>query len=161
MMTRTTQKMTQDCSSQKNNYTISDIYRSYVNDIIGGKSRRMNIVLFKSILYDYLKYESDRIINRAYLFTPPYSIGSIFVGKRKIKSYSRKNLRVDFAATRELKKTILHTNEHSSGYNYMFRWRKVMARCININMYELVMSRTNKRNLAHSIKNKTTDYLEY
>ena len=141
--------------------TETDMYVEFKEYIGAGNRYKVTLKVFRDILKDYMKYISSTIIDRGAIFTPLYSIGSIFVGKRKITRHVRERLRVDFKATKELGKTVLHLNEHSNGYNYMFRWRKKESRAAYVNMYELIMSRHNKRELAKSIKENRTDYLEY
>ena len=45
-------------------------------------------------------------------------------------------------------------------YNYRFYWRKNEMIVRYKTLYELVLSRTNKRKLASIIKNKQADYIE-
>ena len=87
-------------------------------------------------------------------------MGSLYVFKKKPIKYNFTYLRVDFKATKDMNKTILHLNEHSDGYNYRFRWSKKDMMLKNSSLYELVMTRKNKRRLANAIKNEGKDYIE-
>jgi hypothetical protein len=58
----------------------------------------------------------------------PHGFGPIAVNKKMLKRFKEHkgkkyiNLRVDWAKTKKLKKTIYHTNEHSDGYNFKWAW---------------------------------------
>lgn len=146
-------------TKQNNSYTEVDYYKSYMNYIGTNKKYAIDYKLFSSILYDYFKIISDSIILKAADVKLPSQLGTIFVRKRKFKPY-RRNLNVDFKSTNELGKTVLHMNEHTNGYSFMFKWEKRNMAFRASTLYQLVMSRDNKRRLAKCIKNKTTDYIE-
>lgn len=58
----------------------------------------------------------------------PYGFGALAINKKKLKMYKEYkgkkyiNLRVNWAKTRELKKKVYHTNEHTDGYNFRWLW---------------------------------------
>ena len=146
-------------TKENNSYTEIDYYKSYINYIGSNDAYRIDYKVFSSILYDYFKIIADAIILKAADVKLPSQLGTIFVRKRKFKPY-RNHLNVDFKSTNELGKTVLHMNEHTNGYSFMFKWEKRNIAFRSSILYQLVMSRDNKRRLAKCIKNKTTDYIE-
>ena len=142
-----------------NSYTEIDYYKSYINYIGDNDKYKVEYKVFLAILHDYFKIMSDAIILKAADVKLPSQLGTIFVRKRKFKPY-RNHLNVDFKSTNELGKTVLHMNEHTNGYSFMFKWEKRSMAFRSSILYQLVMSRDNKRRLAKCIKSKTTDYIE-
>lgn len=142
-------------------YTEHDYYRSYVEYTGGVGIYKVSEKKFRAILNDYFKHLAEEIILRSKEIKLPANMGRIYVRKSKPAKLSRDNLRVDFKATMENHFTVMHMNEHSDGYNYMFKWEKLTMIAENKNCYELVMSRKNKRWLSYCIKNKIADYIEH
>jgi hypothetical protein len=65
-----------------------------------------------------------------------------------------------YAETKKVGKIVYHLNEHSNFYKYRYYWNKHNMLNHNKTMYQLIMTRDNKRRLAQIIKNKERDYLE-
>lgn len=141
-------------------YTEKEYYQSYIEYTGGEGQYGVDLNTFRSILMDYFKYLSAEVIENAKEIRLPARLGSLFVKKKRPKRYDYEFLRVDFRATKDVGKTVMHLNEHSNGYNYMFRWSKTTMYSPAKSIYELVMSRENKRHLARCIKNNKTDYIE-
>lgn len=51
------------------------------------------------------------------------------------------------------KQLVYNTNAHSDGMRYKFHWSKVRSLVENKNLYTLIMTRANKRELAGRLKN--------
>jgi len=141
-------------------YTINDYYNFYIEKVEDNPLYKIDYATYRSIVSDYLKFISEQIIMKSREFKLPSRLGSIFVFKRMPARYEFKYLRVDFGATKEYGKAILHLNEHSDGFNYRFRWQKSDAYVKNQKMYEMIMTRHNKRLLARAIKEYRIDYIE-
>lgn len=140
-------------------YVIKDFYQAYLDFIGTNKLYQVDLTTFRSILKDYIEYVNNEIFYKSREIKLPGRVGSICIVKKR-PPIERARLRVDFRATNELKKTILHLNEHSEGFNYRFFWSKKDSIVRYKTAYELVMSRANKRKLASIIKNKQADYIE-
>ena len=140
-------------------YSEKDYYVSYLDHTKRSDLYYIDFKIFTSILRDYFEYISRMIIEKAAEIKLPSQLGAIYVKKRGFKP-QRKHLNVDFKSTNEMGKTILHLNEHTNGYSYMFKWRKKEMNMQAKILYQLVMTRANKRHLAACIKNKLTDYIE-
>lgn len=141
-------------------YTVLHIYNSYVNDMGGNPIYEVDYNTYRSIVCDYLKWIVKEVLYKSSEIKLPSRVGSVLVVKKRPLKNSRKFYNVDFKSTNELGKTILHLNEHSDGFRYRFRWRREYVALKNKSLYEMVMSRTNKRTLAHIIKNKLNDFIE-
>lgn len=142
-------------------YTTLDYYASYLEHSKGASADyKVNRRVFRNIISDYFKFLASEIIDEGKEVTLPSRLGTIQVIKKKPLKFERKNLAVDFKTTNELGKVILHLNEHTSGYRYRFRWRKQGLLTRNGSMYQLIMSRGNKRGMAHNIKVLRKDYIE-
>ncbi len=139
--------------------TIENIYVQYRLENLDNSLYLLDRSTFKSIIDDFISYNMDLVINNGMSFKFGSSIGELFVHKKKIDFSNKKTVRIDFKSTREMGRKVYHLNEHSDGFNYLFRWKKIESRCPYLNMYEFVPSRRNKRDLASSIKNKKTDYI--
>lgn len=140
-------------------YVIKDFYKSYCEFVEGNRLYQVSISTFRSVLSDYMKHMMNEVLIKSKEFKMPGRVGSLYVVKKKPPT-TRDRLRVDFKATNEMGKTILHLNEHSDGYNFRFFWSKANTIVRYKTTYELVMSRANKRQLASIIKNKQADYIE-
>lgn len=141
-------------------YTIDNYYDSYKEYTLGNTAFKVSRRKFKEVLNDYFKFIADELIVNSKEFRLPARMGWLSVIKVKPKKYDSTTLRVDFNETRLNEKTVLHLNEHSGGYNFRFFWWKRDMIVENKSMYQLVMSRANKRRLAYMIKTEHKDYIE-
>jgi len=144
----------------KKSYTIIDYYESYLTNIASSKLYTVKYSVFRSILVDYFKFLSEEIIDNSKEVRIPGRMGLVYIEKRKPIKYERSRLHVDFKATKESDKTILHFNEHSNGYSYRFHWDKTNMLVGFYKAYEMVFTRRNKRYLASLIKENKKDYIE-
>lgn len=96
--------------------------------------------------------------------TLPSRMGTIaIVGKKqKVRRDEEGNIRglaPDWVKTKELwdknpkakedRKLVYHTNNHTSGYRYNWRWSKKNVLVSNKSLYALRMTRTNKRDASN------------
>ena len=66
---------------------------------------------------------------------------------------------IDWKATKECGKRVLHLNEDRNGYYYRFLWNKDTQKIRNKSIYKFVTTRNNKRTLAKTLKtNAKIDY---
>jgi Tfp pilus assembly protein PilZ len=144
----------------KHSYTIEDYYNSYKDYISDNPIYNISKKQYSDLLKDYFKFLALELIDKAKEVRLPARMGTLTVIKTKPKRYDFTYLRVDFNETKNSDKTILHLNEHSDGFNFRFFWSKRDIILDQKSLYELVMSRANKRHLAHVIKTKQKDYIE-
>lgn len=141
-------------------HVVGDFYDSYLDSIGTNYPYDVPRSVFRAIICDYMDHIMSEVLLKSKEVRLPGRMGYLSVIKSRPKNTSRAHLRVDFKATKELNKTVLHLNEHSDMYNYRFYWRKNEMIVRYKTLYELVLSRTNKRKLASIIKNKQADYIE-
>lgn len=146
--------------SKHKSYTLDDYFRSYSDYIKDNILYKVSRKKFYAIVQDYFIFLSNELIDKSKEIKLPARMGTLCVIKKKPARYDNNCLRVDFNSTREENKTIFHMNEHSDGYNFRFHWAKGGMLVENKTMYELVMSRANKRRLAYMIKVERKDYIE-
>jgi len=141
-------------------YTVDDYFISYREYTKDNSAYAISRDKFTKIVKDYFKFLSEELICNAKEVRLPARMGILSVIKIKPRGYARRFFNVDFKSTLELEKTVLHLNEHSGGYRFRFFWNKGDMLITNKSMYELVMSRANKRRLAYMIKVEKKDYIE-
>lgn len=135
----------------KQSYTFRDMYRTIPIDI--------DYELYKRILDEMCKIILNHVLMRSEGFKMPYGLGFIQIGKYKPKQLTDKSLSVDYKASKEYGKRILHLNEHSDGYKYRLYWSKIPRTFPDRYKYQLSLVRQNKRKLAQLIFNKH-DYID-
>jgi hypothetical protein len=109
---------------------------------------------FKEIFNSLIKAIISYVLE-GYLFKFPYNLGILRIKKRKM-TLNKKMLRVNFAETKKLGKTIYHLNEHSGGYYYRFSWDSGIIS--GIRKYTFTPVRIHKRALAKKILEEQKDY---
>lgn len=120
----------------------------------------MDYKTYRCIVEDYFDFISSEVLDKSREVRLPARMGVIYVEKLKPFSYTRKQLQVDFKATKDLNQTVLHFNEHTNGYRFRFHWNKRDILTRFSRAYEMIFTRTNKRRLAYLIKNDGKDYIE-
>lgn len=140
-------------------YTTGDFYEHYMSVIQKESAYDIDIATYRNILGDYMKYIMHRIIDCSEEIKLPGRFGRVYVVKKKPVKYTPAHCGVDYQATASVGKWVIFLNEHSNGYHYRFKWEKFRAYIRNITMYEMVMSRENKRTLAKRIKSGEVDYI--
>lgn len=141
--------------SNKQSYTIQDIYRAYCKE---NKAVDLVYLRFKRILDTFNKTILDSVLERSESFKMPLGLGTVCIVKYKPKSYTQRSLSQDYKSSKEEGKRIYHLNEHSGGYKYRLYWSKTPQTFPARYKYQLMLLRTNKRHLAQLIFNKH-DYI--
>lgn len=145
---------------KRSSYTVADFYISYINYINDNDLYFVDYKTFKDIVTTYFKYQSDQVLNSK-CFKLPARLGDIQIVKNKPKTFTKQHLSIDFDETRKLGKTVYHLNEHSNYYKFRVYWCKNIMFVKNKSHYQFIFTRSNKRMLAHYIKNNKQDYIEF
>lgn len=148
---------------EKKAYTGIDYYNSYVEYVKGNPLYEVEYRVFRDIINDYFRYLRDEIIENGKEVKLPCRLGTLQIVKHKPKSYAtsgRMSLRMDYGESKKLGKMVFHLNEHSNMYKYRYYWNKQNMITPNKSLYQLIMTRDNKRHLAQIIKNNIRDYVE-
>ena len=141
-------------------YTGKDFYRSYIDYVSDNPLYQVDYKTFRGIINDYFKYLRDELIENGKEIKLPCRLGTLSIVKHKPKEYSGRSLRIDYAESKKYNKVIYHLNDHTGGYKYRFYWNKHNMLTKNKTMYQLIMTRDNKRYLAQILKNRVRDYVE-
>ncbi len=141
-------------------YTGKDFYKSYVEYVEDNPLYQVDYKTFRGIINDYFKYLRDELIENGKEIKLPCRLGTLSIVKHKPKEYSGRSLRIDYAESKKYNKVIYHLNDHTGGYKYRFYWNKHNMLTKNKTMYQLIMTRDNKRYLAQILKNRVRDYVE-
>ena len=141
-------------------YTGKDFYKSYIDYVGDNPLYQVEYRVFRDIINDYFKYLRDELIENGKEIKLPCRLGTLSIVKHKPKEYSGRSLRIDYVETKKVGKVVYHLNEHSNFYKYRYYWNKHNMLNHNKTMYQLIMTRDNKRRLAYIIKNKLRDYIE-
>lgn len=145
----------------KDFYSIRDSYKIY-------KENNINTIeysVFSYIVKIYMKFLIDKLFTTGELIIPE-RIGKIqIIGKKqkiKIEEDTIKGLAPDWKSTKELwekdpkakenKQVVYHFNENTNGIRYKFLWSKDRVLLSNKTLYDLRMTRENKRRLAKTIQ---------
>lgn len=139
----------------QNSYTLTDIYKYYINKFDKNSKYNIEYNIYRSICNDFNKMISSKIINDGYFFKIPYRLGTLRVKKRKI---NLNNLRPNYKLFNSTNGKInnSHLNEHSGGYYVRFHWTKKKDAIVkNKTPYSFIATRENKRNLAKVIKDNS------
>lgn len=140
----------------KKSYTIIEFYKAYNEEY----PDTIDYKTYRAIMLDLFKSMAEGLLYRSEEYKLPYNLGKIRIGKKKPKTYTSKSLAVDYKTSNELGYKVYHLNEHSDGFKYRFYWSKIGLRTRIPRLYRVEMIRKNKRDLAHIIKNKITDFPE-
>ena len=141
----------------QNPYVFKDMYAEYILDKEVGSPYDITYTEYVDICSIFYQMIVKAIIDDGIRFKLPFSLGEVFVIKRKVK-YDNK-MPIDWALTLQEGKRIYNLNEHTSGFGYKFFWTKPY-KVKNKFMYRLVLTRANKRHLAKMIKRNKMDYFE-
>lgn len=163
-------------------YGIKDFYK-YYND---NAKNPLEFRKFKEIWLDIAKVIIRLIVYRNLDFMIPARMGTLCVRKILTKPIVREDGTVDKSklsinykaswekwfreypgltkediAKLEDKKPIYYLNEHSDGYKVKYKWDKYTCTVKNQSIYNLQITRGNKKELSEAFKNFKTDYYEY
>jgi hypothetical protein len=96
--------------------------------------------------------------------TLPYGFGPLAVNKKmlkRFKEYNGKkyvNLRIDWQKTKKLGKRVYHTNEHTDGYNYKWKWFPHEAKFYLSDLYVFNPGRYASRAINKYLKKPGADF---
>lgn len=142
-------------------YNVRDSYKLYKAE----RENPVDIKIYVSIVSGFVKFLIRKLFQRGEIALPErMGIISILGKKSKItiEEGQIKGLAPDWKSTNELwerdeeakanKQLVFHFNEETNGIRYRFFWSKNRMMVSNKTLYKLVMTRTNKRELAKLIK---------
>jgi len=139
-------------------YWLKHMYEAYWEQCLLDETQYVSFTVFKALWLEYQQYIIQKVLYDGLTFVFPYQLGELYIEKYKLKT---KVKHVDFYMTKQLGKTVYHTNEHSDGYKYAVRWSKyIFANVKNIEKYRFKFVRFNQRLLAKLIKSGGYDYIE-
>jgi hypothetical protein len=143
-------------------YTIPDMYKEYIGRVDSETPYDVSYSVYKEITTRYFKKVANHLFEGGN-FKIPYQLGILQIIKKKIyvSSQVKYASSIDWQKTVKYGKKIIHLNEHSNGYKYLFMWDKAGAKRVNISKYRFVPTRQLKRYLAQLIKSGKKDYIEY
>lgn len=147
--------------AKKNHYNINDsyvVYKNISNDPVD-KS------IYLQITNQFMKFLSSKLLSQGEINIPE-RLGKLSIyGKKvkvKVEDGQIKGLAPDWVKTKELwesdkeaknkKQLVYHFNEETNGIRYKFAWSKNRVLVSNKTLYNLRMTRTNKRELSKLVK---------
>ncbi len=136
----------------RESYTMKDMYKDYIKDIEKGSPYYVTFKEYSTIAGVYYKELSRQLIIESRTVGLPYGMGAVGVSKSKPKILCNATLAIDWEMSKKYHKHIRFINDHSGGYKFRFMWYKRHCSAICKDLYRLVFSRTNKRELAKEIK---------
>lgn len=140
---------------------LRDSYKTYKKN----STNPVDIKIYLSIVKGYMKFLIKKLFNTGEIRLPE-RLGILQIIGKKVKvTYEDgqiKGLAPNWAATKKLwendevaksnKQLIYHFNEETNGVRYKFFWSKSRVLAANKTLYDLRMTRTNKRLLAKFIQ---------
>jgi len=136
-------------------YKQKDMYKRYIKDKEGPYA--VSYEDFKDICDEYYKKLSTSILDGD-LVKLPFRLGYLSVIS-KATSTDFKAAPYNWIESARLGKKVVETNDHSDYTSYQFKWQKNDVKfTANLDKYQLIMSRKNKRDLATRIKSGEYKY---
>ena len=143
-------------------YNTRDSYVVYKNMSVNP----INISQYVQIINHFMKFLSSKLLSTGEINIPE-RLGKLSIfGKKvnvRIEDGEIKGLAPDWVKTKELwdsdpiaknnKQLVYHFNEETNGIRYKFAWSKNRVLVSNKTLYNLRMTRTNKRELSRLVKN--------
>lgn len=145
---RTNSKENYDVFLQKHNLTEADISFSKWKE---------NLAICNWMFVEYALRTGMKV-------NLPFGFGPLAVNKKmlkRFKEYNGKkyiNLRIDWAKTKKLGKRVYHTNEHTDGYNYKWKWFPDEARFYLSDLYVFNPGRYASRAISKYLKKPGADF---
>ena len=126
----------------------------------------INISQYVQIVNQFMKFLINRLFEKGQVSLPE-KLGNLqIIGKKvkvKIEDGQIKGLVPDWVKTKELwekdaeakknKQLVYHFNEQTNGIRYRFFWSKNRVLVSNKTLFNIKMTRTNKRTLSQLVKN--------
>lgn len=146
----------------KNYYNLRDTYKKY-KEI---SAQPVDISLYLKIVNNFMLFLAAKLLKYGYIKLPNRMGEITIIGKKPNMVIEEdgtiKGLAPNWKATRELwntdkeaeqnKQIVYHFNEETNGIRYRFRWSKKNVFMQNKTLYNLIMTRTNKRALSKLVK---------
>ena len=147
--------------AKKNHYNINDSYVVYKNI----SANPINISEYVQIINQFMKFLILKLLSTGEIILPE-RLGRLSIyGKKvkvKVEDGQIKGLAPDWVKTKELwesdkeaknkKQLVYHFNEETNGIRYKYVWSKNRVLVSNKTLYNLRMTRTNKRELSKLVK---------
>jgi hypothetical protein len=145
----------------KNFYNLQDSYKVYKKEV----EEPVDIKVYLSIVKGFMKFLVAKLFFKGEILLPE-KLGSLHIFGKKQKVIVEdgiiKGLAPDWVKTKELwkedekakenKQLVYHFNEETNGVRYKFFWSSNRVIVSNKSLYNLKMTRTNKRLLSQLIK---------
>lgn len=143
-------------------YNTRDSYVVYKNMSVNP----INISQYVQIINHFMKFLSSKLLSTGEIILPE-RLGRLSIfGKKvnvRIENGEIKGLAPDWVKTKQLwdsdeeaknnKQLVYHFNEETNGIRYKFFWSKNRVLVSNKTLYNLRMTRSNKRELSRLVKN--------
>ena len=147
--------------AKKNHYNINDSYVVYKNI----SANPINISEYVQIINQFMKFLILKLLSTGEIILPE-RLGRLSIyGKKvkvKVEDGQIKGLAPDWVKTKELwesdkeaknkKQLVYHFNEETNGIRYKFAWSKNRVLVSNKTLYNLRMTRSNKRELSKLVR---------
>ena len=142
-------------------YNTRDSYVVYKNMSVNP----INISQYVQIINHFMKFLSSKLLSTGEIIIPE-RLGKLSIfGKKvniRIENDEIKGLAPDWVKTKELwdsdpiakqnKQLVYHFNEETNGIRYKFAWSKNRVLVSNKTLYNLRMTRSNKRELSRLVR---------
>ncbi len=144
-----------------NHCNIRDSYKLYSKEV----DEAVDMKTYISIANGFMKFLMRKLFNKGLILIPE-RLGTLQIVGKKVKisldNGEIKGLAPDWKETKLLwerdaeakqnKQLVYHFNEETNGIRYRFFWSKARVLVANKSLYNLKMTRTNKRILSALIK---------
>lgn len=145
----------------KRYYNTRDSYKMYTKNT----DNPVSVSVYLSIINGFMEFLMGKLFLKGDIKFPD-RLGTLqIVGKKvkvRIENGEIKGLAPDWANTKKLweedpqakkdKKLVYHFNEETNGVRYRFFWSKARALVSNKTLYNLKLTRTNKRILSNLVR---------
>ena len=141
----------------KNYYNTRDSYIIYKTTSI----KPIEVSRYVEIINSFMKFLSSKLLQRGEIIIPDRLGKLMILGKKvkiRIEDGKIKGLAPDWVKTKELweedpqaklnKQLVYHFNENTNGIRYKYFWSKSRVLVTNKTLYNLKMTRENKRTLS-------------
>ena len=142
-------------------YNTRDSYIVYKNMSVNS----INISQYVQIINHFMKFLSSKLLSTGEIIIPE-RLGKLSIFGKKVKirieNGEIKGLAPDWVKTKELwdsdpiakqnKQLVYHFNEETNGIRYKFAWSKNRVLVSNKTLYNLRMTRSNKRELSKLVR---------
>ncbi len=148
-------------TSRKQHYNLRDSYIDYLETT----DNPVDIDTYLDINLRFMKYLSDSLVENGEIKLPG-RLGTVYIKgtfcKPRFEDGKIKGLSPDWAETNKLweedeeakknKQLVFHLNEETNGVRYKYSWLKGRVLVSNKTLYDLTMTRANKKKLVNSIR---------